>query len=126
MHEVVFAPVFLALTGAPGQNTAKVAFLLPWRLSSGVGVPMTDDERFRLLFGPYTTPVFQYGDDGFCAMRGEVIVCGLTAARIPWIVGKRKLKGSRARAIILCGALVDAVRRESAQAVAYWWGITAQ
>jgi hypothetical protein len=26
----------------------------------------------------------------------------------------------------VCGALADAVRRESAQAVAYWWGVTAQ
>ena len=81
---------------------------------------MTDDDRFRLLFGPDATPVFQYGGDGFCQVRGEVIVCGMTAARIPWPVGKRKLKGDRARAIIVCGALADAVRRESAQAVAFW------
>jgi len=24
-------------------------------------LPMTDDDRFRLLFGPYQTPVFKYG-----------------------------------------------------------------
>src|SRR5260221_8907808 len=93
---------------------------------SGRGVPMTDDDRFKLLFGPYRTPVFCYGDDVFCEMQGDVILCGLTAARIPWPVGKRKQKGSRARFIVLYGALAEAVRRESAQAVAYWWGITAQ
>src|SRR3954466_15804842 len=86
------------------------------------GVPMTDDDRFKLLFGPYRTPVFCYGDDAFCEERGDVILCGLTAARIPWPIGKRKEKGSRARFIVLYGALAEAVRRESAQAVAYWWG----
>src|SRR5207244_1830691 len=64
--------------------------------------------------------------DVFCEMQGDVILCGLTAARIPWPVGKRKQKGSRARSIVLYGGLAEAVRRESAQAVAYWWGITAQ
>jgi hypothetical protein len=87
---------------------------------------MTDADRFRLRFGPYKTPVFKYGDDGFCEVRGGVIVCGLTDAPIPSPGGKRKQRGSRARSIVLCGALVDAVRRESAQAVAYWWGVTAQ
>jgi hypothetical protein len=50
-----------------------------------------------------------------------VIVCGLSAGRIPWPVGKRAVKGprARARAIVLCGALADAVRRESARAVAF-------
>src|SRR5215831_20540526 len=68
-----------------------------------VGVPMTDDDRFRLLFGPYRTPVFRYGDDAFCELRGDVILCGLTDAPIPWPTGKRKLRGSRARSIVFCG-----------------------
>jgi hypothetical protein len=46
---------------------------------------MTDDDRFRLLFGPYTTPAFEYGDAVFCEVRGPVIVCGLSAGR-PWTV----------------------------------------
>jgi hypothetical protein len=87
---------------------------------------VTDTDRFKMLFGPYTTPVFKYGDDAFCERHGDVILCGLTPARIPWPIGKRKQKGSRARSIVLCGALVEAVRRESAQAVAYWFGVTAQ
>ena len=86
---------------------------------------MSDADRFKLLFGPYATPVFNYGDDGWCELRGEVILCGLTAARVPWPVGKKK-EGSRARFIVVCGGLADAVRRESAQAVAYWWGVTNQ
>jgi hypothetical protein len=50
---------------------------------------VTDDDRFKLLFGPYQTPVFRYGDTAFCELRGEVILCGLTAARIPWPRGRR-------------------------------------
>jgi hypothetical protein len=34
--------------------------------------------------------------------------------------------GKRARAFILCGDLVKAIRRESNIAVCYWWGITPQ
>ncbi len=54
---------------------------------------MTDDDRYRLLFGPYKTPRFRYGSTRFCELRGD---------------------------------LARAVRRESAQAVAHWWGITPQ
>ena len=86
---------------------------------------MTDDDRFRLLFGPYRTPVFRYGD-AFCELRGDVILCGLTDAPIPWPTGKKRQKGPGARAIVVYGALAEAVRRESAQAVAHWWGIARQ
>src|SRR5579872_1403267 len=82
---------------------------------------MTSHDRFKLLFGPYRTPRFKYGDLVFCELRGWVKITGLTDGRIPWPtcrVGKRK-----ARALILYGALGEAVRRESAQAVGYWWGV---
>jgi hypothetical protein len=83
---------------------------------------MTNTDRYRLLFGPYRTPIFKYGETVFCELRGEMIVCGLTAARIPWPTGKRKGRGIRGRSIILYGALAEAVLRESAQAVAFWGG----
>jgi Ni/Co efflux regulator RcnB len=85
---------------------------------------MTAD-RYRLL-GTYATPAFSYGDVVTCEVRGDVILCGLTDAPIPWPLGKRRGKGARARSLIVFGALADAVRRESAQAVAHWWGVTAQ
>jgi hypothetical protein len=50
---------------------------------------MTDADRYRLLFGPCATPGFQYGE-GFCEVRGEVILCGLTAGRIPWPLGNKR------------------------------------
>lgn len=81
---------------------------------------MTNRDRFKLLFGPYRTPRFQFGDLAFCNVRGQVKIVGLTDARIPWPKGRT---GKRSRAIVLYGVLAQAVRRESAQAVAYWWGV---
>jgi hypothetical protein len=82
--------------------------------------PMHEHDRFKLLFGPYRTPRFNYGDVVTCEIRGDVKIVGLTAARIPW---PKCRTGKRCRAIILYGALADAVRRESAQAIEYWWGV---
>ena len=82
---------------------------------------MNDAERFRLL-DTYKTPRFRYGRQVFCELRGWVTVVGLTEAPIPWPVGKR----GRGKSLILYGDLEKAVRRESAQAVAHWWGVSAQ
>jgi hypothetical protein len=81
---------------------------------------MHEHVRFKLLFGPYRTPRFHYGDVVTCEIRGNVKIVGLTAARIPW---PKCRTGKRCRAIILYGALADAVRRESAKAIEYWWGV---
>ncbi len=83
---------------------------------------MTDADRFRLLHGPYRTPRFRRGRAVTCAVRGEVVVCGLTDGPIPWPVGQR----GRAKAPIVCGGLAEAVRRESNLAVCHWWGVTPQ
>ena len=76
----------------------------------------------RLLYGPYRTPRFRLGSVRFCEVRGEVTIVGITDARIPWPVGKTL----RARSLVIFGALARAVRRESATAVCYWWGVTPQ
>jgi hypothetical protein len=76
--------------------------------------------RFKLHFGPYKTPRFKLGACVEDEIRGEVTIVGLTDARIPWPIG---LKG-KARAYIVYGALARAVRRESAQAVMHWWGVS--
>jgi hypothetical protein len=78
-------------------------------------------ERFRLL-GTYKTPQFRYGRQVFCELRGWVTIVGLTEAPIPWPVGKR----GRGKTLILYGDLEKAVRRESAVAVAHWWGVSPQ
>jgi hypothetical protein len=67
---------------------------------------MTEKDRFKLLFGPYRTPRFKYGDVVTCEIRGDVKIVGLTAARIPW---PKCRSGKRSRAIILYGALAEGV-----------------
>ena len=83
---------------------------------------MDDTSRLRLLFGPYTRPPFAYGDDATCEVRGEVEIVELSNGLIPWPVGKR----GRGKGLVVYAGLADAVRRESAQAVAHWWGVTPQ
>jgi len=50
---------------------------------------MPNPNVYRLLFGPYRPPRCRLGRILKCEVRGEVIVCGMTDARIPWPVGKR-------------------------------------
>jgi hypothetical protein len=83
---------------------------------------MRDSERFKLLFGPYRTPRFGYGKVAFCEVRGQVTICGLSDAPIPWPVGKR----GRAKALVVYKGLANAVRRESNLAVCHWWGVSPQ
>src|SRR4051812_17687564 len=72
------------------------------------------------LLGSYATPEFTYGDTALDLRRGPVVLGGLTDAPIPWPVGKQ----GRHKALVLYGALAKAVRRESASAVAHWWGVS--
>lgn len=82
---------------------------------------MDESKRFGLL-AAYKTPRFKYGQIVVCEMRGEVEIVGLNDGKIPWPIGKK----GRAKGLILYRDLVRAVRRESNQAVAYWWGVSGQ
>jgi Ni/Co efflux regulator RcnB len=79
-------------------------------------------DRFKLIAGPYQTPKFEFGDIVFDERRGEVEIVAITDGLIPWPIGKRNDR----RAIILFDVLADAVRIESNQAVAHWWGVSGQ
>jgi len=79
---------------------------------------MPDTDR-KPLIGRYTTPRFRYGARVVCQARGEVEIVGLTDGPIPWPIGKR----GRHKAIVLYGALVKAVRRESSLAIQHWFGV---
>ncbi len=81
---------------------------------------MNDEQRFALHFGPYQTPQFNYGDVVMDEMRGEVTIYKLSTGLIPWPIGKR----GAALSPVLYAGLADAIRRESNQAVGYWWGAT--
>ena len=80
---------------------------------------MQERDRVKLL-GRYRTPRFRYGDVVTCEVRGDMKIVGLSNARGPWPKGRT---GKRSRASILYGARAEAVRRESAVAVAYWFGV---
>lgn len=83
---------------------------------------MRDADRFRLLC-IYRTPRVRIGTVLTCEARDcDVVVTGYTDARIPWPVGRRK--GAPARGPVVFGGLAEAVRRESNQAVCYWFGVT--
>ncbi len=85
---------------------------------------MPDSDRFRLLSGPYKAPRFRYGQVVSCAVRGEVVIVGLSAGRIPWPIGQRR--GTSARSLVVFAGLARGVRKESNQAVCHWWGVTPQ
>lgn len=79
------------------------------------------------LLGEYQTPAFQVGNVVECAVRGSVKIVGVTAGRIPWPTAKRITgRKSATPAIVLFDCLVDAVQKESNQAVCHWWGVTGQ
>jgi hypothetical protein len=82
---------------------------------------MKQEEKCRLLFGPYTPPRTRPGRFLFCERRGTVKVSDYSYALIPWPI-KWKTRNS----LILCGDLVKAVRQESKLAVAYHWGVCLQ
>ncbi len=81
---------------------------------------MRNSERFKLRFGPYETPKFKYGAAVNDLDRGRVRIVGLSAAKIPWPIGKR----GPSKSPVLYAALAHAVRREAKQAVAYWFGVS--
>ena len=72
------------------------------------------------LLGLYYPPDVKRGDQLTCKIRGKVQVGGYTTAPIAW---PHILKSGRP-VLILCGDLVKAVKTESVQAIAYWWGVS--
>ena len=84
---------------------------------------MLEQERVKLLFGPYRTPKCKVGHRLRYVMRGKITVAGLSDAPIQWPYVPQP-GGNGYRSLILCGDLIRAVRRESKVAVAHWWGVS--
>src|SRR5262249_25115237 len=78
-----------------------------------------DEERFKLLHGPYYPPRTRRGAFLACELRGTIKVGGYSDAPIPWPYAFR----SGYRSLILCGDLVRAVKLEAEQAIAYHWDV---
>jgi hypothetical protein len=77
-----------------------------------------EKKRFRLLYGPYEPPKTKRGRFLVCEWRGKVKVGGYSDGPITWPV-----KWGTRNSIILCASLLDAVRKESEEAVAHHWGV---
>jgi hypothetical protein len=100
-----------------------IIVILSETLDSREGGPtMEDADRFRLL-GKYRTPRFRLGQRARCLVRGEMVITGMTDALTPWPVGKR---GRERHSLVVYKDLVKAIRRESNQAIAHWWGVDNQ
>jgi hypothetical protein len=78
--------------------------------------------NLRLHFGPYKTPTYKYGKVVQDEIRGEVTIIGTLDSKIPWPV----FQGPSSRLHVIYKDLARAIRQESNQAVAHWWGVTPQ
>lgn len=81
---------------------------------------LPEQDRLKLRFGPYCSPRVRLGDTLSCEFRGLVEVVGWTDGKIPWPQGR--VKGTRRR-VIVCADLLKALRTESADTIAYHFGI---
>src|SRR6185295_9778239 len=86
-----------------------------------IAVPKYDsreqEEKFRLVDGPYAPPLTAIGGWLKCELRGELQVGGYTNALIPWPVAV-----GHAKQRIVCGDLLRALKTESLVAVCFHFG----
>jgi transcriptional regulator with XRE-family HTH domain len=81
------------------------------------------DDPCKLLFGPYQAPACEVGGKLYCKRwKKRVEVVGFTSSLISWPCCVVNRGGFQA--LILCGDLVKAVKRESELAVAHHFGAT--
>ncbi|HEX5272701.1 MAG TPA: hypothetical protein VFW33_19525 [Gemmataceae bacterium] len=86
---------------------------------------MTKRSGPPLIGGPYPAPRLEEGAVVECQHKGAVRVGALSGSPIPWPLGHRPGQAGGGHWLpILTGALVEAVRTESAGAVAHWWGVS--
>jgi hypothetical protein len=79
---------------------------------------LADDDRYRLIDGPYFPPRTARGRFLVCELRGTVKVGGYSDSPIPWP------RIWRRRSLVICGDLLRALRIESVYAVSYYWGLS--
>ncbi|MHB8397395.1 MAG: hypothetical protein ACYDCI_00450 [Candidatus Limnocylindrales bacterium] len=80
-----------------------------------------------LIAAPYVAPPYELGSSLVCELRGRVTVRGISDAPIAWPWTHASRTGddrpSSRQSLIVCAELARAVRVESNQAVAHWWGV---
>ena len=79
---------------------------------------LADDDRYRLIDGPYYPPRTDRGRFLVCELRGTVKIGGYSDAPIPWP------RIWHRRSLVICGDLLRALRTESVLAVSYYWGLS--
>ncbi len=75
-----------------------------------------------LIGGPYKSPRCKVGSRLYDILRGDLIVCGISDAPMPWPLG-RSHPVCRPLPIVTV-ELVRAIREESELAVMYHWGVS--
>jgi hypothetical protein len=87
---------------------------------------MRDLDRVKLLFGPYRAPHLRRGDRATCLNHDAVVlITSWTSARISWPLCRPVDCRRGQPTILLNETLAQAVRRESAAAIRYHWGVSA-
>jgi hypothetical protein len=111
--------------GQRGGARGKVSAATPCRavldeLAGGrVNVPRDpEDDRVRLIDGPYYPPRTGRGRFLVCELRGKVKVGGYSDSPVPWP------RIWRRRSLVICGDLLRALKTESVYAVSYHWGLS--
>jgi hypothetical protein len=85
-------------------------------------VHLKDEERYRLLHGPYEAPLVKRG---FLvdAVRGKLPFGTFSNGLIPWPKARKQGKGESG-GYILCGDLLRALENECGFAVSHHWGVS--
>jgi Helix-turn-helix domain len=85
---------------------------------------VSEEDRIRLLHGPYKPPLVRVGRTLQCQIRGNLVVAKFSDGRIPWPMARNAMNLGKGSAMyILCGDLARAIRSESVIAICYWWGV---
>jgi hypothetical protein len=86
---------------------------------------MTDEDRTRLLYGPYTPPALKVGDRAMCLYRDrEVVIYDWSLSPISWPLCYPVGTRAAGKGLLVDEELARAVRLESAVAIRYWWGVS--